>query len=90
MEPVDDVLWMNTKTFESLLEQLGVKLAKPPIAGEEYFSLTDLAAVQIHLDETLEPRVVESGSYEMDPRLPAFAPARFALAKRIVRHRYTI
>jgi hypothetical protein len=86
MEPVDDVLWMNKATFESLLEQLDVKLAKAPIPGEEYFTLTDLARVQIHLDENLAARVVESGSYERNPRLPGYSPRNM----KIVRHRYTI
>jgi hypothetical protein len=81
MLPVDNVLWMNVATFESLMEQLDVKLVKPPRPDREYFTLTDLSAVTIYLDEALAPRIVESGTYEK---------GRFGVSKKIVRHRYTI
>jgi hypothetical protein len=90
MESVDDVLWMSKATCESLLEQIGAKPSEPLIPGEEYLTLYALEGVQIHLDESLPFRAVESGTYQMDPRVSLAAPARFALAKKIVRHRYTI
>jgi hypothetical protein len=83
--PPDDCMWMRQATIDELFRQLEIPAEKLEPHGMGWYTLTVLGSIKIYADEETPVRMIESGTYEKNPRTPTGIPFR-----KIVRHRYTI